>query len=393
MNTRVVAGMMALVFASTAVAAFAQKSRRVVREEGLSVQTTAPVDGTTTTGGGASPEIYGTDGGATKSAIPGQTAGTGLVAVTGRSSDNTATLLSAGRGGVVTPVVAATAVTGIVPTTSSDQSMLPMLLGALASALGGGGAKTNGSTNTAATNNNPNTASTTNNNTTPAANTTPASTSSNPANATPAVRNDQADAKKCADYKDADKDKITPPFRSGLQLKSCTSDPAAGGPYALQLQVKKGGGQNINVYPIASGKIVAIDKNTAYKCRVVIKHDTCPIVGVAASGPCYSSYGDLDVGEDGKCPKDTNFTTLPADVTKDTKIGHTKTDKKSKIAFEMRTTPDKVALTKTYECAITRFAEGSSKNSRCSATASDHSRDHVRSDSFAVPPKWNEGTR
>lgn len=398
MNTRLIAGMMTLAFATTTVAAFAQKSRRVVRQEGLTVQSTAPVDGTATTGGGGkSPEIYGTDGGATKSAVPGQTAATGLTGTTGRVSDNTSTLLSAGRGGIVTPAVAATAVPYVAPTTTSDQSMLPMLLGALAGALGGGGQKTNGTTNTANTNtnntnNNPNTAANTNN---PAA-TTPASTTTTPTSTTPtATQSDQPQgAKKCSDYRDGDKDKATSPFRVEFEFDWCASDASVGGPYVMQLKPKKGTATSIDVFPIADGKVVAFDKTTAYGCRVIVKHDRCPIAGVAASGPCYSSYGNLDMGEDGKCPKGQDFTSLPKAITAGTALGQAKMMGHPRhMSFEMRTAPDKVALTKTYECAISRFAKGNDKNRRCSQTASRPSSDHAGSTQNTAPPPWVEGTR
>lgn len=343
---KAVSGLMVLFMLSTNVV-FAQKSRRVVREEGLTVQPSAPVGGTAVGTGGGSPEIYGADGGATKASITSSnnalSAGTGVTP---------ATTFSAGRGAVSDPIVAATASTAaFIPTTSNDQSMLPMLMAALAGAMGmGGNNGAKASTGPTGTNTNTNT----NANTTPAsttpANTTPGSTTA----ATGPVRSDATAAgNKCRDYVKGS-DQVKPPVHAGFDIRRCGGDDK--GAFTMSFTGRgRSSSSPVDVFPVAAGKIFAIDTNTAYGCRVTIKHDQCPAKGVAASGPCYSVYGGLKKSESGACPEMNPAPTVGASVTTDTKIGLSAfmSGEFSAVRFEFRSSPATIVETEKYECAFT----------------------------------------
>lgn len=376
MRTRALAAVTALLFISSTVTVFAQKSRRILREEGLAVQSSAPV-GQSTVDTGASPELYGTDGGATKSSVPGST---GVTALTGQVQDTTATLLSAGNGAVVPVVTAATAATAYIPTTSNDQNMMLPLLAALASALGGGnnGAKA-GTGTTGATNNNPNTAATT-----PAANTPAASTPATAATSPTGQRHDQSEQtpQTCSNY--TDRDQINPPFRDGFTVFRCHMD-QAGPPTRmnfLPLRKNRAKPESRNVYPIAKGQVIGIDRDTAYGCRITIKHDPCPVKGVTASGACFTVYSRIGAyaNQSGKCPDTENELKKGDSVDTDKPIGRTQSQYEySPVGFEFRLPGGQLVPTEKYECAFTTHSqiERTRRNSRCRPGVRPEGRDRI----------------
>lgn len=349
---------------SLSLAAPAQKSRRVLRED-LSVQTSVPVGGGTA--GETSPELHGT-GLAPVSPVPGTlTAATGP---TGSAQDTSAALLSAGRG-VVIPgtVTAATAVTAIT-TVSNDQNMLPALLSSILGGLSGmGGNNAKAGTGTTKSNANTSTPSSSASSDAPS-NSVPANNNATPSQGTlsQAPQQDAPSSKRCDEYKAKYKDKVEPPLHEKYKIKECIGADAKN-PTQLKLKAKDADKPS-NIYPVASGKVVEAGPDHSYGCRVVILHEKCPFASVNPNGPCKTSYLKLAMDPDKKeCPDPKLNLKVGQQVTTQTVLGQTsrKNDKKDyKTRFEVLLGNQGVHPDK-YLCAFTSHpnAKSSRGESQC----------------------------